>query len=180
MAHEMDIKLTTQDIWFSTMIMIVADAIIVVPLLLASRNIDPAKLTRPVTGVSAVFWGVLAIGLIFGFWDFYYQYLFPEWIRWVTPLDILLYGAIGFGMWWLAMKLPGSAVLWFVFLGGIEGIGEHVLGIYSLHVLDKVPWLTGISPLSVIVFSFFEYILYWAMVVWAAWGCIQISKLFSR
>jgi hypothetical protein len=49
---------------------------------------------------------------IFGFWELYYRHFYPAWARWLIPLNVLLYGAIGLGMWWLALRLPGPAVLW--------------------------------------------------------------------
>jgi len=54
---------------------------------------------------------------------------------------------------------------------------EHVFGIYGLHILDKVPWLQGISPFPVIVFSFFEYIVYWAIVAWMSYGWLVLGRL---
>ena len=95
-------------------------------------------------------------------------------LRWLVPLDLVLYGAIGLGLWWLALRLPGPVVLSFVLLGGLEGVAEHVVGILGLRILDRVPWLHGLAPLPILVFSFFEYVLYWTLVAWLAWGLAQL------
>jgi hypothetical protein len=116
---------------------------------------------------------------IFGFWDLYYQYIYPSWARWLTPLDIILYGVIGFGIWWLASNIPGPVVLWFILLGGLEGILEHLLGVYGFQILDKVPWLEGITPFPVIAFSFFEYIFYWTLVTWLGYAIFKIGGGFT-
>lgn len=67
-------------------------------------------------------------------------------------------------------------MLWFVVLGGVEGIAEHVFGIYGLCILEKVPWLQGLALLPVLFFSFFEYVLYWTLVAWLALG---LNKLVT-
>jgi hypothetical protein len=121
-----------------------------------------------------LFWGIVAIIATFGFWDLYYSYFYPSWIRWLVPLDLLLYGAIGLGIWWLALRLPGPAVMWFALLGGVEGILEHVLGIYGLRILERVPWLQGLAPLPILIFSFFEYALYWTLVAWLGLGLTRL------
>lgn len=47
--------------------------------------------------------------------------------------------------------------------------------IYILRILDRVPLLQGLDPLPVLVFSFFEYVLYWALVAWLALGLFKIG-----
>ena len=122
---------------------------------------------------------MLATVAIIGFWGVYYQYILPAWMRWLAPLDAVLYALLGIGMWWLATRLPGSSLLWLVLLGGLEGIAEHILGIYFLRILEKVPWLQGVSPFQVIIFSFFEYIFYWSLVAWLAFAFVKVGSLIS-
>lgn len=170
----MEIKLSTQDIWLSTLLFFSLDVLVLVPMLFVMLKIDIGRPIWTIGGCSAIFWGVFATIAIFGFWGLYYQYIFPEWVRWLAPLDSLLYGFIGIGLWWLALHLPGQTVLWFVVLGGVEGILEHILGIYAVGILEKVPWLQGIPPTPVLVFSFFEYIFYWSLVAWLAFGLTKV------
>ena len=162
----MEYKLTNQDVWLSTMIFIVLDIFILVPLVLKFDYPKDKDIVWFVGGVSALLWGIFGTLVIYGFWEFYYQYLFPQWMRWLAPVDAILYGAIGLALWWLAGRFHAANLLWFVLLGGLEGILEHLVGIYLMQILDKVPWLEGISPSSVLVFSFFEYIFYWSIVAW--------------
>ena len=177
----MDIKLTDQNIWQSTLTFALLGLVLSVPLLLLYREEAFRRSIRSISIASAIFWGVLATVAIFAAWKLYYQYLYPAWMRWLAPADALLYGLFGLGMWWLAaqlaMRLPGSSLLWFLLLGGIEGILEHIFGIYSLHILEKVPWLQGVSPFPVIIFSFFEYIVYWGVVTWLSYGWLAVSGM---
>lgn len=173
----MDLKLTHQDLWLSTLFFAILSLITLIPLVILFRDELFESSAWTTVGAAAIFWGVAATVAIFGFWDLYYVYIFPAWARWLAPLDTLLYGIIALSMWWLALRLPGVAALWFVTLGGIAGIIEHVLGIYGLHILDKVPWLQGIAPLPVVVFSFFEYAFYWSLVAWLAFILARLFRL---
>lgn len=175
----MDIELTPQDMWLSTLVFFILDLIVLVPLLLLFRSDEYVRSRIPIGLASALFWGVLASVAIIGFWGLYYQYIFPTWMRWLAPLDAVLYALIGLAIWWLSIRLPGSSVLWFVLLGGLEGIAEHLLGIYAFRILDKVPWLQGITPFQAVVFSFFEYVFYWALVAWLAFIFIKIGSLIA-
>lgn len=172
-----DNQISDSDVLIMTVVCAVLSAILIIPLVLVFKNdlFNAAK--WPITVTSAVVWGVFAVGLIFGFWELYYQYLYKPWMRWLSPLDVFFYGAIALGMWWLSVRMPGSAVLWFVLLGGLEGILEHLVGIYGMHILERVSWLQGVTPLSVIVFSFFEYTFYWSVIAWTAYLFARVLKL---
>ncbi|MBE9508821.1 MAG: hypothetical protein IMY86_12320 [Chloroflexi bacterium] len=175
----MHLRLTAQDLWLATLLFGGAGLILLLPLLLLFR--DPAfqRAALAVGVASALFWGVLAVVAIFGFWELYYRHFCPAWARWLAPLDVLLYGAIGLAMWWLALRLPGPALLWFVLLGGVEGMAEHLVGIYGFRILERVAWLQGLSLLPVVVFSFFEYVLYWTLVAWLALGLVKVGGLLG-
>lgn len=138
-------------------------------LLFLAWRIRPARfrqLTWALVGAAALFWGIFATILLWGFWDWYYSYFYPAWTRWLAPMEApLLYGAVGLALRWLAMRLPGNPVVNFCLLGGLESIPEHVWGIYGLKILDKVPVLQHTSPTSIFVFAVFEYILYWSIVL---------------
>jgi hypothetical protein len=69
-------------------------------------------------------------------------------------------------------------VVWFVVLGGLEGVAEHIFGIYALHILDKVPWLSGLPPMPLIIFSFFEYIVYWSLTAWLGLVLLKLGQAF--
>ena len=175
----MDIKMTPQDAWTSAWIFGVAGIILLIPLAFLFRAPQFQRSAWTLTIASALFWGVLAAVAMIFFWEFYYRYIYPGWGRWLVLLDFLLYAALGIGMWWLASRMPGSPVIWFALLGGLEGIAEHLFGIYALHILEKVPWLQGMPALPVTVFSFFEYILYWTLVAWLAFGLLKIAQAIT-
>jgi hypothetical protein len=173
----MDIKLTTQDVWLSTLLFGAAGLVLLLPLAFAYRDSAFQRSAASLTLASALFWGVCATAAILLAWDFYYQFIYPAWSRWLAPLDALLYGLLGLGMWWLALRLPGSPVVWFVILGGLEGVAEHIFGIYFVHILDKVPWLSGLPPLPLIIFSFFEYMVYWSITAWLGLVLFKLSQV---
>lgn len=175
----MDGRLTSQDVWLSTLLFGGLDALLLSPLLLVFQDAAFQRATWFTGAASALFWGVLAGFALLAFWELYYRHFYPAWVRWLAPLDVLFYGAIGLGLWWLAVRAGWSPVLAFVLLGGVEGIVEHLFGIYILRILAKVPLLQGLNPLPVLVFSFFEYALYWALVAWLALGLFKIGGLIG-
>jgi hypothetical protein len=173
----MDVRLSDRQVWGTTLLFVVLDLIALTPLLFVARTLTLRDMSTPIGAASALFWGIAAFAFILGGWELYYRYIYPSWMRWLIPVDIFLYGAIGLGLWWIAHQAPDSTMLWFVLLGGLEGIAEHVLGIYGLRILEKVPWLNEVHPLPALVFSFFEYILYWTLVSWLGLGFLKISAL---
>jgi hypothetical protein len=172
----MEQRLTNQEVWITTLLFIGVDVLLLSPLAFVLRTTSPIELLQPIGVASALFWGLLVIFFLFWGWDLYYCFFYPKWVRWFTPLDIPLYGAIGLAMWWLADQLPGPIILWFVFFGGIEGIAEHILGIYGFRILNKVPWLKDVRPAPALVFSFFEYVFLWSLVAWLAFGLYVLYK----
>ncbi len=170
----MEIRLTSRHVWLSALLCGGMSLPLLIPLLFVFQDDAFDRSALPVAASSALFWGVVAFVAILRFWELYYGYFYPRWIRWLVPLDLMLYGAISLGLWWMALRLPGPRMLSFVLLGGVEGIAEHVLGIFGLRILDRVPWLHGLDPLPLLIFSFFEYVLYWTLVAWLAWVLLQI------
>lgn len=171
------LQVTSQDIWLTTLLFAALDAVILVPLFILFKvSIFPVA-WWPVVGGSALFWGVVSVVAAASFWDLYYRYIYPPWLRPLMPLDIVLYAIIGLVIWYLALRLAIPPPLAFALLGGAQGVTEHLFGIYVLRILDKVPWLRGVPPLPVVVFSFFEYVLYWTLVLWLALGLVKLGAL---
>ncbi|MBI5956200.1 MAG: hypothetical protein HY871_04285 [Chloroflexi bacterium] len=173
------LRVTSQDIWLTTLLFAALDAVIIVPLFILFKVNIFQVAWWSVVGGSALFWGVVSVVAAARFWDLYYRYIYPSWLRPLMPLDIVLYAIIGLVIWYLALsRLVGTPPpLAFALLGGAQGIAEHLFGIYVLRILDKVPWLQGVPPLPVIVFSFFEYVLYWTLVLWLALGLVKLGAL---
>ncbi len=175
----MDIHLTSEDYWRGAAAAAVASLLLGGLLVVFYRPESFRKAPTSVCIASGLFWGVLAVFSFIYFWGIYYKYLYPTWMRWASPLDALLYAAIGLGMWWLATRLPGSPVLWFLFIGGCESFLEHLFGIYILHILEKVPVLQGVAVAPAMTFAFFEYIVYWSLVGWLAFALPKISAIWQ-
>lgn len=174
MGDQTSIRITAQDLKLSTLIFSLLAIIITIPLHFIFENDLFRIALLPITIASAVFWGIVSTIFIFGYWDLYYRYFYPPWIRPLAPLSLILYSSFGLGLWWLTshQSLP---VIWaFATLGGLQGVLEHSLAIYGLQILDKVPLLHDLKPIPVLVFSFFEYAFYWSLVGWIALG---ITKL---
>ncbi len=166
--------LSNTTFWTGGLVFGGAGLILLVALMIAYPAAAYAQAARPLILTSGVLWAILAVALSAWGWELYYQYIYPDWARPLSPLSGLLYALLGVGMWALSNHLPGGGVLWFGLLGGLEGVLEHLVGIYGLRVLKKVPWLEGVSPLPVLVFSFFEYVAYWSL---TAWSVFLVQKL---
>jgi hypothetical protein len=173
----MDVQLNDRQVWSTTLLFVVLDLIVLIPLFLVTRTLSLRDMSASIGMASALFWGIAAFAFILGGWELYYRYFYPAWMRWLIPIDIPLYAAIGLGLWWTALRSTDSTLLLFILLGGMEGIVEHVLGIYGLRILEKVPWLNEVHPVPALVFSFFEYIFYWTLVSWLGFGFLKISTL---
>jgi uncharacterized membrane protein len=128
----------------------------------SQRFRDLPRLCLPLA--SAIFWGILATVLVITVWDSYYAHFVPAWSRWLAPLASLTYFLIGSLLRWISLKLKGQTTLIFVLLGGLESIPEHYWGIYDANILE-IPMLVGTNPWEIFVFAFFEYIVYWSLVV---------------
>ncbi len=115
---------------------------------------------------AAIFWAVFGIVLVQVFWDWYYRYIYPGWLRGAALLLFipLFFGGLALLFHWLALRLPGNPILTFCLLGGTESVLEHLWGIYVLRIFD-VPMLQAASPVSVLAFAFPEYVFYWCIVI---------------
>ncbi len=113
---------------------------------------------------AGLFWGVLSLLLHGMYWDSYYRYFAPDYVKWLAPLAVLFYAGICLGLYWLARRLPMDFGLGFCLLGGLESIPEHLLGIFRFRILE-IPMLQGVDPLLIFLFAFFEYVVYWSAVL---------------
>ncbi|MDT8305117.1 MAG: hypothetical protein RRC07_04220 [Anaerolineae bacterium] len=115
---------------------------------------------------AALFWGIFATVLVYGMWASYYEYFYSTRLRLIIPLYApLLYAVVGTFLWWAARRLPGNPAVTFCLLGGLESLAEHLIAIYALDILERVPLLQGSDPLAVLAFAFPEYVVYWGIVL---------------
>lgn len=114
---------------------------------------------------AASFWAALALTLILTAWGFFYRYFTPGYYAYVAPLAALVvYPLWSLGLRWAALRLPGHPVLSFCLLGGLQGVFEHVVAVGRLHLL-AVPFLAGATPAGIYALAYFEYALYWGVVL---------------
>ena len=156
----------TSDIFWSSALFVAIIDLVLVSFLV--WRISPSRfhgLGWAIVGAAPAFWGILSTTVLWGTWDIYYRFFFPELSRWLAPLFALIGAAIGFILYHLATRLPGNPVVNLALLAGLESLLEHLWGIYGLGILTKVPMLQSASAGSVLVFAFFEYILYWGIIL---------------
>jgi len=169
-----EVKVTSEVLWKGAVIFALIDIVFVSVLSwrIKSERFRQIKWTLVIT--MAIFftliWGILASSV---FWDSVYHYFFPEWSRWlIPPLYGLLFSGAGLLFWWIALKLPGNAVINFCLLGGFWGMITHLWAEYR-GILEKPPMLQGASPVAAVVIAIFEFMFYWCIV-------LSIASLLKR
>jgi hypothetical protein len=173
-----EIKLTSDIFWQSALIAAFADAGLIFIIL---RLVTPEsffRLAKPLIVSAGVFWGLLGIFIVQSVWEGYYRYFYPGWMH---GWGIVLFGpSIGMVLavlfYSLARRFRSHPIPAFFLAVGVEALIEHLMGIYSLKIMD-IPMFLGVNPLSVLVFSVPEYILYWSVILLAAF---LIQRVYSR
>lgn len=163
-----DLRLTSAQYWWIAGITALVAGIYIVVL---ARRIQPDRFRQlhwPIVAAAAIFWTVFGLLLFALTWESFYAKFLPDpsqrgLAR--SVLELLLYPPIGLALWWLASRLPGKPAVTFCLLGGLEALPEHLWGIYRLGMLERVPFLRGVSATSVLAFAVPEYILYWGTVL---------------
>lgn len=158
--------LSTADVRSSTLAFGLLACMLSIPLVLLQAQVVFSRSWITLVAASAVFWGIVSMLASKYFWGSYYVYIYPPWLRRLFPLNLVLYSLIALVMWFFVKQLGFNVVISFLILGGLEGILEHIIGIYGLDILEKVPWLVGLDPLPILAFSFVEYVFYWSLVIW--------------
>jgi hypothetical protein len=175
------IQLTSGIFWQSALFAALVDAGLIFIIL---RLITPdrfARLARPLVMVAGVFWGVLGIGIVYSFWDGYYHFFYPGWMH---GWGIVLFGpSIGMVLavlfYWIARRFRSHPIPVFFLAVGAEALLEHLMGIYSFKIME-IPMFRGVNPISMLVFSIPEYILYWSVILLIAYLLLRMSARFHR
>lgn len=155
--------LTTEMFWWSTLVVALIDFGFV---FLLARRVTPARfreLRWPLFVGMLIVWVPIWMVLFPSFWDSVYRLVMPPWARWAYQFFGVIFPAIGLAFWWLALRIPGHALVNFALLGGLLGFATHLWAMYGACMHEKVPLLRGVSPISMIIFAFFEYMFYWCV-----------------
>jgi len=157
-------KVTTEILWQGALIFASIDVIFVSVWV---WKIKPDRFHRfkwSLVITTIFFWFLIWMMMSSFFWEPVYHYVFPGWARWIVPpVYGILFGAISLLFWWLALRIPGNAVLNFIILGGLLGMLTHIWAI-SRGILDKPPMLKGASPIAASIMPIFEFIFYWCII----------------
>jgi hypothetical protein len=160
-----DLKLGSELFWQGALLAMLIDLVLVSLLLWRIKPTGFRQLKWVLVGASAIYWGIFGYALLWGFWDSYYCHFYPDTMRWLGAVGAVPYGAIGFALWWFTSRVSGNPIAIFLLLGGLEGLLEHLWAVYGWGILEKAPILQNASALSVLVFSFLEYVLYWGIIL---------------
>jgi hypothetical protein len=161
-------RVTTAILWRGTLIFAPVDLLL---LSLLARAVTPERFREirrllPVT--AGVCWFLIWLSLAsIVFWDAVYSYMFPVWSRWLLPpAQALLTAGVAALAVRIALRLPRFAVVGFCLLGGIWGSLSHVWAVFR-GIVTKPPMLRGASPAAAVIFAFFEFTLYFCVIVTA-------------
>jgi hypothetical protein len=161
-----NLNILSNQLWTDSIIAFLIDAVFILFLAWRIKRNRFRELKWVLAGTAAVLWSIFGILLVSAFWEMFYQYFYPGWMRsgGILLFVPLVFGLLALAFHWCSLHLPGNPILNFCLLGGLESVLEHVLGIYGLKILE-IPMLQGASPASILAFSFPEYIFYWCIVI---------------
>lgn len=161
-----NVHVTTEVLWRGTLIFAPADLIFVLALAHFVTAERFREIRRLLPATSAVFWFLIWLVVAATvFWEPVYSYVFPAWARWLLPpAQALLFAALAALSVWAALRLPGRPVVTFCLLGGLWGSVSHVWAVYR-GIMSKPPMLQGASPVAAVIFAFFEFTLYFCVIV---------------
>jgi hypothetical protein len=126
---------------------------------------------------SALFWGLLAAILYSAFWNSYYRHFASPINQVLAPFAAAgIYSLVGLLLRWVALRVPGNPAITFTLLGGLVSVPEHAIAISRFGIL-QIPALRGSTPASIYFFSFFEYVVFWGVVILLA---LLSNRLFKR
>jgi len=153
--------LTTEIFWWSALVVGLVDTAFV---LLLSRRITAERfraLRWPLVVGMLIVWMPIWTVLFPSYWESVYRLVMPSWARWGYQLWAVGFPALGLGFWWLSLRIGGRPVVSYCLLGALLGFLTHVRAMYGARMHEKVPLLQGVSPMSMVVFAFFEFMTYW-------------------
>ena len=179
----MSTNATTSDLyWLSAGLLTLIDltAIYCISQCVPAARFRQARFEIPL--VSMIFWGGFWSALMANnyVWEWCYCYIFSLTERWMMPpVMALLYGGVGWGMWWIATRLPLQPVISFSILGALVSLPDHIYAIYAKDLLDT-PLMSNVSAASAIIFGVFEFVFYWILILSIAIFARSIKEWWSH
>lgn len=160
------LRVSSGDLWMSAALALAADVIFMALLIWRIKPVFFRELRWALVITAAVIWGIFAVVLVTVFWESYYRYFYPAWLRsgWILLFVALGFGLLALAFHWLALRIPGHPLVNFCLLAGCESVLEHAWGFYGLKIL-AIPLLSAASPASILAFSFPEYVFYWCIII---------------
>ena len=162
---DIGLKITTEILLQGALLFAAID-LLLVPLLV--WRVRPAlfqHMQPELLGVTAVFWCGLWFWAISYYWESVYRYLFPLRSRWLLPFLMAALTTSAAAMAWrLARRSQRFPTAAYLLLGGLWGSLTHIWAVY-VGVVDKPPMLQGASPIAAVIVAFFEFMLYWCVIV---------------
>lgn len=175
-----DIKITTELLYQGALVFALMDAVYVSLLVWRVKEDTFRKLRWPTPIAAALVWFGIWSWAIGNFWETVYSYVFPPWAQtWVPWIAFVAAGIVALGLWTLSLRIKWKPVLVYCLLGGLLGSLTHIWAVYR-GVVTKPPMLQGASPFSAVAFAFFEYILYWCVILTLALILDWIRKKLKR
>jgi hypothetical protein len=180
---ETEFQATSQLYWIAALIAALIDIAFVALLAWRIKLARFRRLKWPLVIAAGAFWLSLWSWAMWDpfVWETCYQYVFPAWVRPFWPFAFcLMNGGLALLFWWLARRIPGNPVLYFLLLGGLESFGDHYFAIRK--GVMETPLLQEVSIASAVTFGFFEFIFYWSVILGLAtllplvWDRWQASK----
>jgi hypothetical protein len=169
--------LTAPAFWYQcALVSALVGLILLLPLtrLFPSASFRAAR--RDIGMGAAIFWLGFAALLTRLTWTGYYQFFYPAWMKWgLLAIALIVFPGLAFAFHWLACRLPGPALAWFCLFAGLESVGEHTIAWYTADLPTRVPMLADAPLIPILVFAFFEYIVYWAIALWIAWLLTRVK-----
>jgi len=159
------VRITTELLYKAALVFALMDAVCV-PLLVWRVRVESFRRLKWPLAISAalVWWGIWswAIG---NYWETFYRYVFPAWLHtWIPWTALVIAGTVSAGLWALSLRLKWNPVLVFLLMGGSLGCITHAWAVY-LGIVARPPMLQGASPLAVVTIAFFEFMVYWCVIL---------------
>ena len=165
MTPTRNLKVTTEILWQGALIFALIDVVFVAVLARLTKPESLRQLKWTLVATTGIFWCIVWTLMNSVFWEPVYHYVFPEWARWIIPPAYgVLFAAVGWLFWWLALRAPGNPVMNLCLLGGLWGMVTHIWAIYR-GILNVPPMLQGVSPIAAVVMPIFEFIFYWCIIL---------------